>query len=43
VAELKYSVSDACLDSDSKPDKGNEKGKDIIDAEHNATISTMKI
>jgi hypothetical protein len=43
VAELKASKSDACSDSESEPDKGNEKGKQIIDAEPSATISTTKI
>ena len=43
VAELKYSESDACLDSESEPNKGNDKGKNIIDVEPNATIATMKI
>ena len=43
MAELKVSESDACFDSKSEPDKGNDKGKQIIDAEANATITTMKI
>ena len=43
MVELKSSESDACFDSESKPDKGNEKGKQIIDAEPNATIATTKI
>jgi len=43
VAELKVSESDACSDSESEPDKGNDKGKKIINAEPNATIATMKI
>ena len=43
MAELKVSESDACSDSDSKPDKGNDKGKQIIDAEPNATVATTKI
>ena len=41
--ELKALKSNACYDSESKPDKGNEKGRHIIDAEHNATIATTKI
>eukprot|EP00253_Pinus_taeda_P016363 PITA_16363 len=43
VAKLKDSESDACSNSESKPDKGNEKGRQIIDAEPNSTIATMKI
>jgi hypothetical protein len=42
-AELKDSELDACSDSKSEPDKGNEKGKQIIDAVPNATVATMKI
>ena len=43
VAELKASELDACSDSESELDKGNDRGNQIIDAEPNATISTMKI
>jgi hypothetical protein len=43
VAESKASESDACSDYESKPDKGNDRGKQIIDAEPNATIATTKI
>jgi len=43
VAKLKAFESDACSDSELEPDKGNEKGKKIIDVEPNATISTTKI
>eukprot|EP00253_Pinus_taeda_P033433 PITA_33433 len=43
MAELKVSESNACSDSESEPDKGNDKGKHIIDVEPNATIATMKI
>ena len=43
MAKLKASESDACSKSESKPNKGNDKGKHIIDAEPNATIATMKI
>jgi hypothetical protein len=43
VAELKASESDACSDSESEPDKGNDKGNQIIDVEPNATVSTTKI
>eukprot|EP00253_Pinus_taeda_P034580 PITA_34580 len=43
LAELKVSKSDACSDSESKPDKGYDKGKQIIDAEPTATVATTKI
>jgi len=43
VAELKGPESDAYSDSESEPDKGNEKGKQIIDADPNATVATAKI
>ena len=43
VAEMRASESDACSDSESKPEKGNEKGKQIIDAEPNATVATTKV
>ena len=43
VAEMRAFESDACSDSESKPDKGNDKGKQIIDAEPNATVATVKI
>eukprot|EP00253_Pinus_taeda_P022234 PITA_22234 len=43
VAELKASKSDACFDFESEFDKGNDKGKQIINAEPNATIATMKV
>jgi hypothetical protein len=43
VAELKASESDACSDSKPEPDKGNDRGKQIIDAEPNAIVATMKI
>ena len=43
VAELKASELDACSDSESEPDKGNDRGKKIIDAEPNATVVTTKI
>eukprot|EP00253_Pinus_taeda_P023032 PITA_23032 len=43
VAKLKASESDACYDSESEPDKGNDKGKQIIDANPNAIITTTKI
>ena len=40
VAEMRASESDACFNSESKIDKGNDNGKQIIDAEPNTTIST---
>ena len=43
VVELKAFESDACSDSESKPDKANDKGKHIIDAKPNTTIATTKI
>ena len=43
VAEMRASDSDACSDSESEPDKGNDKGKHIIDAEPNAIVATAKI
>lgn len=43
VAELNLSKSYACSDFESEANKGNEKGKQIIDVEPNATIATMKI
>jgi len=35
--------SDACFDIESEPEKGNDIGKQIIDAEPNATVATTKI
>eukprot|EP00253_Pinus_taeda_P013703 PITA_13703 len=43
VAKLKDSESDAGSYSESEPDKGNDKGKKIIDADPNATVATTKI
>jgi hypothetical protein len=43
VAELKASESDACSDSESEPDKGNDRGKQIIDVDPNAIVATTKI
>ena len=43
VAEMRASEVDACSDSESEPEKGNDKGKQIIDAEPNATVATAKI
>jgi hypothetical protein len=43
VVELKASELDACSNSKSEPDKGNDRGKHIIDAELNAIVATTKI
>jgi hypothetical protein len=43
VSELKDFESDACSESESKPDKGNDMGKHIIDPEPNSTVATMNI
>ncbi len=43
VVELKASELDACSEFELEPNKGNDKGKQIIDAEPNATVATMKI
>ena len=43
VAKLKASKSDACSDFELESDKGNDKGKHIIDAEPNAIVSNTKI
>jgi hypothetical protein len=40
---LKASELDAYSDSESKLDKGNDRGKQIIDVEPNATVATTKI
>ena len=43
VAELKALELDAFYDPESEPDKGNDKGKQIIDADPSAIFSTTKI
>ena len=43
MAELKVSELEACSDSESEPDKGYEKGKQIIDVDPSATVATAKI
>ena len=43
VAKIKASELDTYSDTESEPEKGNDRGKNIIDAETNATISTTKI
>ena len=41
--ELKALESDACSDLESEPNKGNDKGKKIIDLEPNDIVATTKI
>jgi hypothetical protein len=43
VAEMRASESDACSDAKSEPENGNDRGKQIIDAEPNTTVATMNI
>jgi hypothetical protein len=43
VSVGKASESDACSNSKSEPNKGNDRGKQIIDANPNATVATTKI
>eukprot|EP00253_Pinus_taeda_P015315 PITA_15315 len=43
VAKLKVSELDAGSNFESEPDKGNDKGKEIIDADPNTTVATAKI
>ena len=43
VVEIKASELDAYSDTKSEPEKGNDRGKKIIDVKPNATIATMKI
>ena len=43
VADLKASESDAGSDFESKPNKGTDKGKQIIDVEPSAIMATTKI
>eukprot|EP00253_Pinus_taeda_P004864 PITA_04864 len=43
VAELKASESDACSDPELEPDKGNGKGKQIIDADPSIIVAIAKI
>ena len=40
---MKASESDACSNPESEPNKGNGKGKQIIDADPSATVATAKI
>ena len=43
MAEIKDSESDAYSDTKLEPKKGNDKGKNIINLEPNAIVSTTKI
>ena len=43
MAEIKDFELDAYSDIESEPKKGNDKGKNIIDAEPNSIVSTTKI
>ena len=43
VAELKAPESDAFSNPESEPNKGNDKGKQIIDADPSAIVATTKI
>ena len=43
MVELKAPESDAFSDPESELDKGNEKGKHIIDANPSAIVATTKI
>jgi hypothetical protein len=43
VAKMRASESDVCSDIESRPEKGNGRGKKIINAEPNVTIGTTKI
>jgi len=43
VLKLKALESNACFDYEPEPNKGNDKGKQIIYIEQSATITTTKI
>ena len=43
MATIKDSELDAYSKTESEPEKGNDRGKKIIDAEPNATVATTKI
>ena len=43
MAELKASKSNACSNPELEPDKGNDKGKKIVDADPNAIVATTKL
>ena len=42
VAEIKASESDACYETELEHEKGNDRGKKIIDVDPNATVATKK-
>ena len=42
VAEMRAFELDACSDSELELDKGNDKGKQIIDAKPNGTVATRR-
>ena len=43
MAEIKDSKLDAYSDTESELEKGNDRGKNIINADPNATVATTKI
>ena len=43
VAKLKAPELDASSDPESEPDKGDDKGKQIIDVDHSAIVATTKL
>ena len=43
MAKIKAYESNAYSNTESEPKKGNDRGKNIINAEPNATIAMMKI
>ena len=43
VAKMRASESNTSSDSESKPKKGNDKWKNIIDVDPNTTVATTKI
>jgi hypothetical protein len=43
VVEMRASESDASSDTKSETEKGNDRGKHIINAEPNTTVATTKI
>ena len=43
MAELKAPEADACSDPKPEPDKGDDKGEQIIDVDESAIFSTTKL
>ena len=43
MAKLKAPESDACSNPEPEPDKGDDKGKPIIDADPSAIVATTKL